>query len=189
MARPRRDYLKAELLLQLDAPFPLHHSNTLMDRVFQIPRYTLHYTQRRPYIAPNSVKKKFLQFLFVISEKDIILLLYPPSTKTKREPHTVCHAQFLKFVIVKKIVSRPYKNPRPSRAPANTPTEKKTKQNFWGSFHLSLGGDTALGVGDLDTESLGLGEDLNALAGRNGVGDPVTIELVGAFQNSKFTVD
>lgn len=41
-----------------------------------------------------------------------------------------------------------------------------------GSFHLGLGGDTALGVGDLDTESLGLGEDVDTLAGRDGVGDP-----------------
>lgn len=41
-----------------------------------------------------------------------------------------------------------------------------------GSFHLSLGGDTALGVGDLDTESLGLGEDVDTLAGGDGVGDP-----------------
>jgi hypothetical protein len=58
--------------------------------------------------------------------------------------------------------------------------KEKGYRTFWGSFHLSLGGDTALGVGDLDTESLGLGEDLDALAGRNGVGDPVS-GLVYAF--------
>ena len=39
-------------------------------------------------------------------------------------------------------------------------------------LHLSVGGDTSLGVGDLDTESLGLGKDLNALARRDGVSDP-----------------
>jgi hypothetical protein len=37
--------------------------------------------------------------------------------------------------------------------------------------NLSLSGDTALGVGDLDTESLGLGEDVDTLAGRDGVSD------------------
>lgn len=41
-----------------------------------------------------------------------------------------------------------------------------------GSFHLGLGGDTALRVGDLDAEGLGLGEDVDTLAGRDGVGDP-----------------
>jgi hypothetical protein len=40
---------------------------------------------------------------------------------------------------------------------------------------LRLSGDTALGVGDLDTESLGLGEDVDTLAGRNGAGDPAGI--------------
>jgi hypothetical protein len=49
------------------------------------------------------------EFLFVISEK--FLLLYPPSTMTKREPHMAWHAQSLKFVIAREIVSRPYKNP------------------------------------------------------------------------------
>lgn len=53
------------------------------------------------------------------------------------------------------------------------PKRKKGNRTFEGSFHLSLGGDTALGVGDLNTQSLGLGEDLDALAGGNGVGDPV----------------
>lgn len=54
-----------------------------------------------------------------------------------------------------------------------------------GSFHLSLGGDTALGVGDLNTESLGLGEDLDALAGRNGVGDPVENCVSPCFSTSR----
>lgn len=40
-------------------------------------------------------------------------------------------------------------------------------------IHLSLGGDAALGVGDLDAESLGLGDDVDALAGGDGAGDPV----------------
>ena len=40
--------------------------------------------------------------------------------------------------------------------------------------HLSLSGDTALGVGNLDTESLGLGDDLDALAGGDGVADPTS---------------
>ena len=39
--------------------------------------------------------------------------------------------------------------------------------------YLSLGGDTALRVGNLDTESLGLLEDFDALAGGDGVADPV----------------
>ena len=46
--------------------------------------------------------------------------------------------------------------------------------------NLSLSGDTALGVGDLDTESLGLGEDVDTLAGRDGVSDPtfhISIEI------------
>lgn len=37
---------------------------------------------------------------------------------------------------------------------------------------LGLSGDAGLGVGDLDTEGLGLGEDVDTLAGRNGAGDP-----------------
>lgn len=41
------------------------------------------------------------------------------------------------------------------------------------SFHLSLGGDAALGVGDLDAEGLSLGEDVDALAGGDGVGDSI----------------
>lgn len=44
-----------------------------------------------------------------------------------------------------------------------------------GSFHLGLGGDTALGVGDLHAESLGLGDDVDTLAGRDGVADPVIL--------------
>lgn len=53
------------------------------------------------------------------------------------------------------------------------PHRKRKGNRTFGSFHLGLGGDTALGVGDLDTESLGLGENVNALAGRDGVGDPI----------------
>jgi hypothetical protein len=52
------------------------------------------------------------------------------------------------------------------------PHRKKGNRTFWGSVHLGLGGDTALGVGDLDTESLGLLDDLDTLAGRDGVGNP-----------------
>lgn len=42
-------------------------------------------------------------------------------------------------------------------------------------IHLSLGGDAALGVGDLDAESLGLGDDVDALAGGDGAGDPIQV--------------
>lgn len=49
------------------------------------------------------------------------------------------------------------------------------KGNKLGLFHLCLGGDTALGVSDLNTESLGLLDNLNTLAGRNGVADPVNL--------------
>lgn len=38
--------------------------------------------------------------------------------------------------------------------------------------NLSLGSNTALGVGNLDAERLGLGEDIDALAGGDGVADP-----------------
>lgn len=48
--------------------------------------------------------------------------------------------------------------------------------------HLSLSGDTALGVGNLDTESLGLGDDLDALAGGDGVAD---LSSVGAVVHEK----
>lgn len=41
-----------------------------------------------------------------------------------------------------------------------------------GVANLRLGGDTGLGVGDLDTQGLGLGQDLNAFAGGDGAGDP-----------------
>jgi hypothetical protein len=37
---------------------------------------------------------------------------------------------------------------------------------------LGLGGDTATGVGDLDTEGLGLGDDVDALARGDSGGDP-----------------
>lgn len=37
---------------------------------------------------------------------------------------------------------------------------------------LSLSLDTALGVGDLDAESLGLGDDVDTLAGRDSGSDP-----------------
>jgi hypothetical protein len=56
------------------------------------------------------------------------------------------------------------------QSPNRTPHAKTT--NFSGSNHLCLGGDTALGVGDLDAESLGLGDDVDTLAGGDGVGDP-----------------
>lgn len=79
------------------------------------------------------------------------------------------HAQSLKFVIAREI-SRPYNNPDPLEL-LQIPHRKKETE-LLGSFHLGLGGDTALGVGDLDTESLGLGEDVDTLAGRDGVGDP-----------------
>jgi hypothetical protein len=84
-----------------------------------------------------------------------------------------CHAQSLKFVIARVILSLPYKNPDPLvllRIP-----HRKKETELLGSFHLSLGGDTALGVGDLDTESLGLGEDVDALAGGDGVADPISL--------------
>lgn len=41
--------------------------------------------------------------------------------------------------------------------------------------NLSLSSDATLGVGHLDTESLGLGEDVDALAGRDGVADSVSL--------------
>jgi hypothetical protein len=65
----------------------------------------------------------------------------------------------------------PYKIPRPRAL--NIPPIKRNK--LLGLFHLCLGGDTALGVGDLDTESLGLLDNLDTLAGRDGVADPVVI--------------
>jgi hypothetical protein len=92
---------------------------------------------------------------------------------TGRKPHTACHAQSLKFVIARVIVSRPYKIPDPLvflRIP-----HRKKETELLGSFHLGLGGDTALGVGDLDTESLGLGEDVDALAGGDSVGNPTSL--------------
>lgn len=39
-------------------------------------------------------------------------------------------------------------------------------------MNLNYGRDAAPGVGDLDAESLGLGDDFDALAGRDGVADP-----------------
>ncbi len=38
---------------------------------------------------------------------------------------------------------------------------------------LNLGGDLGLGVGDLDAELLGAGNNVDALAGGDGAGDPV----------------
>lgn len=40
---------------------------------------------------------------------------------------------------------------------------------------LNLGGDLGLGVGDLDAELLGAGNDVDALAGRDGAGDPIEV--------------
>jgi hypothetical protein len=40
-------------------------------------------------------------------------------------------------------------------------------------MRLGLGGDTATGVGDLDAEGLGLGDDLDALARGDSGGDPI----------------
>ena len=37
---------------------------------------------------------------------------------------------------------------------------------------LNLGGDLSLGVGDLDSQLLGTGNDFNSLAGRDVVSDP-----------------
>lgn len=39
------------------------------------------------------------------------------------------------------------------------------------TYSLRRLGNSRLGVGDLDTQSLGLGDDLDSLAGRHGVGD------------------
>lgn len=50
----------------------------------------------------------------------------------------------------------------------NTAKEPKQKCRL---HCLSIGGHTTLGVGDLDAQSLRLGNDLNALPGRNGVTD------------------
>ena len=43
---------------------------------------------------------------------------------------------------------------------------------------LDLGGDLGLGVGDLDAQLLGAGDDVDTLAGRDGVADPIVIWLV-----------
>jgi len=51
------------------------------------------------------------------------------------------------------------------------PIRKQTEKHTTPNFTLSVGRDTALGVGNLNTESLGLGNDLGALAGRDGVAD------------------
>lgn len=59
---------------------------------------------------------------------------------------------------------------------------KKGNRTFCGSFHLGLGGDTALGVGDLDAESLGLGEDVDTLAGGDGVGNPEQQLIYNSFR-------
>lgn len=91
---------------------------------------------------------------------------------TKPEPDMPwTSGQSLYFVIAREMVS-PYKNPDLVHQ------TKKKETNFLGLFHLCLGGDTALGVGNLDTESLGLLDNLNTLAGRDGVADPIVIWLV-----------
>lgn len=53
--------------------------------------------------------------------------------------------------------------------------QSQLKGNKLGLFHLCLGGDTALGVSDLNTESLGLLDNVDTLAGRDGVADPVKL--------------
>lgn len=83
------------------------------------------------------------------------------------------HAQSLKFVIAREIVARPYNNPDPFEL-LQIP-HRKNETELLGSFHLGLGGDTALGVGNLDAEGLGLGEDVDTLAGRDGVSDPESL--------------
>lgn len=61
----------------------------------------------------------------------------------------------------------PYKNPDLLHLLSH-----RKRNKLLGLFHLCLGGDTALGVGDLDTESLGLLNNLDTLAGGDGVADP-----------------
>lgn len=41
--------------------------------------------------------------------------------------------------------------------------------------HLNLGGNLRLGVGDLDTQLLGAGDDVDALSGGDVVGDPAIV--------------
>lgn len=43
--------------------------------------------------------------------------------------------------------------------------------------YLSLSSNTALGVGNLDTQRLGLGQDIDTLARGDGVTDPVLISF------------
>lgn len=64
---------------------------------------------------------------------------------------------------------------------------RKKETELLGSFHLGLGGDTALGVGDLDAERLGLGEDVDTLAGRDGVADPgqLLVEIRRLFSSRR----
>lgn len=42
---------------------------------------------------------------------------------------------------------------------------------------LYLGGDLGLGVGDLDADLLCAADDVDALAGRNVVGDPISLSV------------
>lgn len=80
----------------------------------------------------------------------------------------------LGIVIARVIVFTTVQNPDPLMLLRIPHRKKKGNRTFWGSVHLGLGGDTALAVGDLDTEGLGLLDDLNALAGGDGVGDPAS---------------
>jgi hypothetical protein len=51
-------------------------------------------------------------------------------------------------------------------------------------MRLGLGGDTATGVGDLDAEGLGLGDDLDALARGDSGGDPIKALVSRAIRGS-----
>ena len=55
------------------------------------------------------------------------------------------------------------------------------------AIRLSLSSDTATGVGDLDTEGLGLGDDVDALAGRDSGGDPRAEHISPPIGMVKFT--
>lgn len=46
---------------------------------------------------------------------------------------------------------------------------------------LDLGGDPGLGVGDLDAQLLGAGDDVDALSGGNVVGDPIHSQSASQF--------
>lgn len=119
---------------------------------------------------------RIFQFLFVISEK--FLSLDARHDQSASRTWNAMHNPWNRYRQSDSIHDRT--EPRPSHAPVNTTPKKKGNRTFWGSVHLSLGGDTALAVGDLNTEGLGLLDDLNALAGGDGVGDPASW-LAGMF--------